>query len=99
MAIVLIRMMVIGGMKRDEGTSRSTYMSLSSSAPDFEVRGKEMLILAITFSNPCKMAARCPLVPPTTQNCSCLHQSSSIMLDHITSKMASMHSVRMIVKR
>ncbi len=99
MAIVLVRMMVVGGMKRDEGTSRSTYMSLSSSAPDFEVRGKEMLILAITFSNPCKMAARCPLVPPTTQNCSCLHQSSSIMLDHITSKMASMHSVRMIVKR
>jgi hypothetical protein len=99
MAIVLVRMMVIGGMKRDEGTSRSTYMSLSSSAPDFEVREKEMLILAITFSNPCKMAARCPLVPPTTQNCSCLHQSSSIMLDHITSKMASMHSVAMIVKR
>lgn len=47
MAIVLVRMMVIGGKKRDERTSRSTYMSLSSSAPDFEVREKGMSILAI----------------------------------------------------
>jgi hypothetical protein len=48
MAIVLVRMMVIGGMKEQAGP----HISLSSSAPDFEVREKEMLILAITFSNP-----------------------------------------------
>jgi hypothetical protein len=77
MAIMLVRMKVIGGMKRDEGTTMSTYMSLSSSAPDFEVREKEMLILAITFSNPWKMAARCRLVPPTTQTA---HDSTNLLV-------------------
>ncbi|CAL1359396.1 unnamed protein product [Linum trigynum] len=53
-------------------------MSSSSSPADFEVSVKEISIPAITLSSPWITAARCALVSPMTQNCSFLHNSSSM---------------------
>lgn len=78
--------MVVGGMRRDVHLKMYSSAKSPSSSAAFDVTVKLVSIPARTFRRPWKTAKRCADVPPITQNCSFLHQSSILTPLHLSSR-------------